>query len=349
MSIVIRFHRLGGPEVLQIEERDLPCPGPGEVLLKIDAIGLNRADAMYRTGQYLQHATLPSMLGFEAAATVLSCGPGAARFAPGDEVGVVPGFELGGYGTYAEHAVLPESCLLRQPTGITTPQAAALWMAYLTAYGGLIEAGKLQAGDFVAITAASSSVGLAAIQTARQYGARPIALTLGSAKRRALVEAGAEEVIATTEEVLSERLLTLTGGAGVRCVFDAVGGHQTAALAQCMARYGVLVVHGALSTEATHFPVKLALRNSLSFRGFVYTEITSNAAALARAHASIAAGIHAGVLSPVIDRIFNLSEVVQAHHYLESNQQFGKIVMTTEDLTATPPSRRLALVGGRQT
>lgn len=328
MSRVVRFHRLGGPEVLQIEARDIPRPGIGQLLVEVEAIGMNRADVMFRTGQYLEKATLPSQLGFEAAGKVLACGQGVTQFQPGEAVCTLPGFDLSQYGVYADHIVIPQDYVLRQPDGLSGQQAAALWMAYLTAYGGLIEAGRLLAGDSVLISAASSSVGLAAIQIARHVGARPIATTLTSAKREELIKAGAHEVIATQEESLGDRLQALTDGQ-LNCAFDAVGGPQVVDLAQAMAVGGRIVIHGALSPDSTPFPLKLALRNSLTFRGYVYTEVTANPAVLQRAQRFIEAGVSAGALQPHIDSVFTLDEVVQAHQYLQSNQQFGKVVLTT--------------------
>lgn len=328
MSRVVRFHRLGGPEVLQIERRAVPEPGPDEVLIKVSAIGLNRADVMLRRGQYLEKATFPSQLGFEAAGTVVRCGRAVKDFQPGDAVGTLPGFDLSRYGVYADHIVMPSDYVLRRPEGLSEVQAAGLWMAYLTAYGGLLVAGRLKPNDWVVISAASSSVGLAAIQIARHAGARPIATTLTSAKREALLEAGADAVIATREEPLGERLQALTDGQ-LNCAFDAVGGPQVVELAQAMAAGGQLVIHGALSPEETPFPLKLALKKSLSFRGYVYTEVTSTPSIRVQAQRFIAEGIEAGTLRPHIDRTFPLAEVVQAHQYLESNEQFGKVVLTT--------------------
>ena len=328
MSRVVRFHSLGGPDVLRLEEREIPEPGNGEVLIKVEAIGLNRADIMFRTGRYLDKATFPSQMGFEASGTVLATGSDVEGIRCGDAVGVLPGLDPSKHGTYADHAVIPQAYVLSQPQGLTNVQAAGLWMAYLTAYGGLIEAGLLTAGDWVAISAASSSVGLAAIQIARQVGARPIATTLTSAKRDALMEAGAYVVIATQEESLAQGLREHTGGT-LNCAFDAVGGPQVVELAQAMAPGGRIVIHGALSPEDTPFPLKLALKKSLSFRGYVYTEVTKNTYCLARAQDFIAQGIASGALRPHIDRTFSLDEVIDAHRYLESNQQFGKVVLTT--------------------
>src|SRR3546814_235045 len=328
MSRVVRFYSLGGPDVLRLEERVIPEPGAGEVLIKVEAIGLNRADVMFRTGRYLQKATLPSQMGFEASGTVLATGPGVEGIHVGDAIGVLPGFDTSKYGTYADHAIIPQAYVLPQPPGLTNIQAAGLWMAYLTAYGGLIEAGRVASGGWVAISAASSSVGLAAIQIARQAGARPIATTLTSAKRDALMQAGAYAVIATQEEPLGQRLQEHTDGK-LNCVFDAVGGPQIIELAEAMAPTGHLVIHGALSSEDTPFPLKLALKKSLTFRGYVYTEVTKNPDCLARAQDFIAQGIAAGTLRPHIDKTFSLDAVIDAHSHLESNQQFGKVVLTT--------------------
>lgn len=327
MSRVVRFHQLGGPEVLAIEERPVPEPGPDEVLIEVSAIGLNRADVMFRTGQYLERAALPSQLGFEAAGTVIRGGANATRFTAGDIVNVMPGFDLGQCGTYADHIVMPETFVLPQPPALSNVEGAALWMAYLTAYGGLIETGRLQKGQWVVISAASSSVGLAAIQIARQVGARPIATTISSDKCDALVAAGAEAVIATREEPLKERLLEISEG-GVECIFDAVGGPGVTDLADAMRPKGTLVIHGALSPESTPFPLKVALKKSLTFRGFVYTEVTQEPAALARAQSFINDGALGGFLRPQIDRAFKFDEIVEAHRYLESNRQFGKIVVS---------------------
>ena len=328
MSRVVRFYELGGPEALKLERREIPKVGVGEVLIKVEAIGLNRADVMFRKGQYLEKATLPSQLGFEAAGTILACGSDVQHLQVGDAVGTMPGFDLSKYGVYADHIVMPEAYVLPQPQGLSSTQAAALWMAYLTAYGGLIEAASLRPNEWVVISAASSSVGLAAIQIARQVGARPIATTLTSAKRDALLEAGAYAVIATEEESLGERLQELTGGM-LNCAFDAVGGPQVLELAEAMATGGRIISHGALSSDSTPFPLKLAIKKSLTMRGYVYTEVTANAAALARAQDFIKQGTASGILAPHIDRTFSLNEVVEAHRYLESNQQFGKVVLTT--------------------
>src|SRR5690606_6008341 len=173
---------------------------------------LNRADVMLRRGQYLEKATFPSQLGFEAVGRVLACGEGVSRFQEGAAVATLPGFDLSRYGVYADHILIPESHVLQQVDGLSSVEAAALWMACLTAYGGLIEAGRLRAGDWALVSAATSSVGLAAIQIAKRAGAKVIATSLASATHEALLAAGADAVIATQEEPLGERLKELAQG-----------------------------------------------------------------------------------------------------------------------------------------
>ena len=328
LSRIVRFHELGGPEVLRLEQGHISAPGPDEARIRVRAIGLNRADVMFRRGRYLEKASLPSRLGFEASGVVEALGPGIHTLAIGDAVGVVPGASLGLYGTYADHLVIPTRYLLKQPESLSDQEAAALWMSYLTPYGALVEVANVKAGDWVVISAATSSVGLAAIQIVRQLGARPIATTLTSDMCDALLEASAEAVIATREEPLAQRLMEISG-TGIDVAFDAVGGSLVAELAEAMAIRGRIIIHGALSDEPTPFPLKLALRNSLTLRGYVYTEVTRNAASLARAHTFITRGVAEGTIRPKIDKIFTLDEVVEAHRYLESGQQLGKIVMTT--------------------
>ena len=135
MARIVRFHRTGGPEVLQIEQVELPPPGPGEVRLAVKALGLNRAEAMFRAGQYLEDPKFPARLGYEAAGTVLAVGPNVTDFKAGDAVSTVPAFSMNQYGTYGDEVNLPARALVKHPANLSWSQAAAVWMQYLTAYG----------------------------------------------------------------------------------------------------------------------------------------------------------------------------------------------------------------------
>ncbi|MGH8503526.1 MAG: zinc-dependent alcohol dehydrogenase family protein [Gammaproteobacteria bacterium] len=328
MTRVVRFHETGGPEVLRVEDLEVATPGPNEIRINIDAIGLNRAEAMFRSGIYLEEPRLPARLGYEAAGTVEAIGSGVTDFAEGDPVSVVPAFSLNDYGMYAEQAVVPAAAAVRTPAGLDTIHAAAVWMPYLTAYGVLIDIGRLTYDDPVIIPAASSSVGLAAIQIANSIGAISIATTRTSAKKAALLEAGAAQVIVTEEQDLVAEVKRITGDRGARIVFDPVGGPQVEKLAQAMARFGTLFVYGALSGQPTPFPTIAAMNKALSLRGYVLFEISRDPQRLARACAYVTGGLESGALKPTIAKTFTLDEIVEAHRYMESNQQFGKIVVT---------------------
>lgn len=224
MARIVRFHRRGGPEVLRIETVDVAPPARGEVQIRVRALGLNRAEALLRRGTYIETATFPSGLGLEAAGIVEAVGEDVAGFAPGDAVSIVPPLSMVRWPAYAELATFPAGLVVKHPPELDFETAAAVWMQYLTAYGALIDIAELARGDVVAITAASSSVGLAAIQIANRVGAVPIALTRTAAKQRALRDAGAAHVIRSAEEDIRARLEDIAGSNGVRVVLDAVGG-----------------------------------------------------------------------------------------------------------------------------
>ncbi|WP_455568556.1 zinc-dependent alcohol dehydrogenase family protein [Streptomyces netropsis] len=225
MARTVRFHEHGGPDVLRLEDVEVGEPGPGEVLIRVDAIGLNRAEVLFRSGNYIETAKeFPARLGAEAAGVVEAIGTHVAGFRVGQPVSVVPAFSMNDYGVYAERAIVPAAAVLPRPDGLDPVAGAAVWMPYLTAYGALVEVGGMRAGDAVVLTAASSSVGLAAIQIANRVGAIPVATTRTPAKRDALLRAGAVEVISTDEEDVVDRVRELTGGRGAEFVFDAVAG-----------------------------------------------------------------------------------------------------------------------------
>ncbi|MGQ0633106.1 MAG: zinc-dependent alcohol dehydrogenase family protein [Planctomycetaceae bacterium] len=328
MPRVVRFHRIGGPEVLQIDTLEVPAPGPGEVRIAVKALGLNRAEAMFRSGKYLEQPSLPSRLGYEAAGIVDSVGADVTALKAGDAASTVPAFSQNRYGVYGDVALVPAAAVAKHPPALSWVEAAAIWMQYLTAYGALVDIAKLTAGDTVLIPAASSSVGIASLQIARLVGATPIALTRKNDKRDALVKLGAAHVIATETEDLVAEVKRLTGGKGARVVFDPVGGPTVARLAAAMAPRGILFQYGALSPEPTPLPLMELLGKGLTIRGYTLFEITSDPARRERAKKFVFDGLAAGQLKPVIAKTFPLAEIVEAHRYLESNQQVGKIVVT---------------------
>ncbi len=329
MARVVRFHEVGGPEVLKVELLDVPPPKKGEVQISIKAIGLNRAESMFRSGQYLEDPKLPAKLGYEAAGTVAEIGPGVESFKVGDAVSIIPSFSLNNYGFYGDLANAPVHAVVHHPASLSWVDAAAVWMQYVTAYGAIIDIARLTKGDAIVIPAASSSVGLAAIQIANKVGATPIALTRGQSKRQALLDAGAAHVIATDAQDLVAEILKITGGKGARVVFDPVGGPTVEKLVKATAHLGTVFLYGALSTEPTPLPLFDVLAKWVTIRGYVMMEITSDPARLERCVRFINEGLADKSLAPKIAKTFPLEQIVEAHRYLESNQQIGKVVVTT--------------------
>lgn len=332
MPKIVRFHKTGGPEVLTIAEEPLATPGQGEVRLRVQALGLNRAEAMFRSGVYLEAAALPSRLGYEAAGVVDAVGPGVTNVKVGDRVSTIPAFNLSAHGVYGESAVVPALAVAAYPGNFTPEQGAAIWMQYITAWMGLIDKGQLTAGKVALITAASSSVGLAAIQIARAAGAMAIAVTRKAAKKARLLHAGADEVVVTEQEDLPKRVAEITGGKGADVIFDPVSGPFVETLAQTAAHGGKLIVYGLLDMRPTPYPLFAAFQKSLWMHAFALFEYTTNPQMLEAAKRYVLAGLQSGALKPVIDpKPFRLDQIAEAHRYLESNEQFGKIVVKVSE------------------
>ncbi|TIW17599.1 MAG: NADPH:quinone reductase, partial [Mesorhizobium sp.] len=290
MARVVRFHSHGGPEVLRIEEIEVPSPGPGEVRIRVRALGLNRAEASMRNGTYIETPSLPSGLGLEAAGIVEAVGADVEGLATGDAVSIIPPRSMARWPAYGELVTFPAELVVKHPPSLSFEAAAATWMQYLTAYGALIDIAHLCRDEPVVITAASSSVGLAAIQIANRIGALPIAVTRMSAKKTALLNAGAAHVVALAEDDLEARLRAIAPQ-GVRVVLDPVGGPIFTPLAAAMAHGGILIEYGGLSPEPTPFPLFEVLAKTLTLRGYLVHEITGDPARLQTAKRFILDGL----------------------------------------------------------
>lgn len=328
MAKVVQFHELGAPEVLKIEEIEVRAPRAGEVRIDVKAIGLNRAESMFRSGMYVVGPDFPSGLGYEAAGTIESLGPDVEGFEIGDAVSVIPAFSMNDYGMYGEQVVAPAFAVVKHPENLSWEEAAATWMQYATVYGALIEIAQLTKGDYLLIQAASSSVGLAAIQLAKMVGATPIALTRGEDKRNRLLDAGAAHVIVTdTQDIVSE-VNRITDNQGARVTFDPVGGPNFEKLVLAASMNGILIAYGALSTEVTPLPFLHVLGKRLTIKGYELFEYTTDLVAIERVKTFILDGLASGALKPLVGKTFPLEQIAEAHRYMESNQQFGKIVVT---------------------
>jgi NADPH:quinone reductase-like Zn-dependent oxidoreductase len=298
MSRIIKFAKAGGPDVLEFIEAPIPAPGPCEVRIKVKAIGINRAESMWRNDKYIEPVKFPAGLGYEAAGIVDAVGKDVTDFAVGDAVSTIPAFSLNQYFTYGEVILAPVHAVVKHPELLSFVEAASIWMMFLTAYGALIFDAQVKAGDFVIIPAASSSVGLAAIQIANYAGATPIALTRTSEKKKRLHEAGAAHVIATQEQDMVAEVMRITNG------------------------------NGALSDGDTPIPVLEMIPKMPTVKGYNIGLVTGDEARRKAAVEYVVKGLASGALKPVIDRTFKFDDMVGVHRYLENSAQFGKIVVT---------------------
>ncbi len=328
MSRTIKFSKAGGPEVLEFVDTEVPEPGPAEVRIKVKAIGINRAESMWRTDVYIEPVKFPAGLGYEAAGIVDAVGKDVSGFAPGDKVNVMPSFSMNEYFTYGEVIIVPDYAVVKHPESLSFAEAASIWMMFVTAYGALIEDAKVGKGDFVIVPAASSSVGLAAIQLANYAGATTIALTRQAGKKAQLLDAGAAHVVVTDETDLVQEIMRITDGKGARVAFDPVGGPTFAKLISALSFQGIAYIYGALSEGVTPLPVLEMIAKVITVKAHNIWLTSGDETRRKAAVEFVLKGLESGALKPVIDRTFAFDEIVDVHRYLETNGQFGKIVVT---------------------
>ena len=277
MAKVVQFHEKGGLKVLKLEEVTLLPVAENDVRFRVHAIGLNRAESMYRKGAYLQDYTWPSRVGYEASAVVEAIGKNVTGFAPGDAVSVAPGsIRMASYGTYGEVADMPANRLTRNPDWLLHTDAAAAWIQYVTAYVGIVEIANLKAVETVMINAPSSSVGIAAIQIAKMVGAKPVAITTSPKKSTVLLGLGAVAVFSPTDAELPKKIDELSGGSGARVILDAVGGPGAALLQSAASVGAVHVIYGSLSDQNTEMSALTLYAKRMTVRGFQLFEATDD-------------------------------------------------------------------------
>ena len=336
MAKIVQFERFGDANVLQLKDLPLNEPNQAEVRIKVEAIGINRAEVMFRSGRYINKAEFPSRLGYDASGVIDAIGKNVSEFKIGDRVSTIPSSTMMQYGTYGESVIVPARAVTHHCKKLSAAEGVAIWMPFITAYGALVEYGQVKSTDFVLITAASSSIGYAAIQIAKAAGATVIGSTRNIAKKQKLLDSGADRVIVTTVEDLPTRIMDITVGHGADLILDAISGKFLKTLTNAAAHGATIFEYGALEEGAldenavmTPFPLFILLQKGLKIQGYSVFEITDHPDRLEKAKQYIYHGLESGALKPVLDhRTFSLEQIVEAHQYMESNQQNGKIVVT---------------------
>jgi len=336
MSRIVRFHQFGEPEVLGLETRAMPTPGPGEVLVDVQAIGVSWYDVLWRQNLGHSPAQLPAGLGHELAGTVRALGPGVGDLAVGEAVASFPGHSINRYPAYAEQALLPRSSLTRYPACLSPQQASVHYLPAMVGWFGLVELARLQPGESLLVTAASRCWGPSIVQLGKALGARVIAATEQAEDGDFLRQLGAEQVILTEEQDLVGRVARCTDGQGVNVVMDALGGPQMCLLGDAIAPRGRLLLFDLQGGNQTPFPACAAFQKNIQFfvhclGNFIGKEelgIPQDSAAVARALQGINQLTEAGLLQPLIDRQFPFDQVVAAHQHMQGCPRRGRVLLT---------------------
>lgn len=317
----IRIHQVGGPEQLLLDEVPTPEPGPSQVRVKIEAVGVNFIDVYRRKGQY--HLQTPFTLGSEAAGVVDAVGPDVTDVHVGQRVA-----SASLTGTYAEYVLAPAEQVVPVPDGINAQQAAAAMLQGMTAHYLTHSTFPLQPGQIALIHAAGGGVGQLLVQYAKRQGARVIG-TAGTARKAQLArEAGADEVILYTREDFEAETKRLTDGVGVEVVYDSVGKDTFEKSLNCLKRRGYLVLYGQSSGPVAPVdPQTLNTKGSLFLTRPTLAHYTATRDELLARSNDVFTSLLQGTLRVRIDKTFPLAQAAEAHIYLEERKTEGKVLL----------------------
>jgi len=317
----IQIQETGGPEVLKLVELPIPTPGPGQVLIRVEAIGVNFIEIYFRKGQY--KATFPMTPGSEAAGTVEELGPGVGGFEPGDAVA-----SCGVLGSYAEYALVPAAQLVKVPEGVSPEQAAAVLLQGMTAHYLAHSTFPLKAGETALVHAGAGGVGLLLTQMAHKIGARVLSTVSTPEKAELSREAGAAEVILYTQQDFVAEVKRLTGGKGVDVVYDSVGKTTFDGSLNSLRPRGMLALFGGSSGAVPPFdPIQLSAKGSLFVtRPSLWHYIATREELEWRAK-EVLGWVADGSLKLRTEHDYPLAEAAQAHAAMESRQTTGKILL----------------------
>ena len=317
----------GGPEVLKPAEMDTPQPGDGEILIKVEAAGVNRPDVQQRKGMYNPPPGASTVPGLEVAGTVAALGAGTSRYSVGDAVcALAPG------GGYAQFCKVPERHALPVPSNLSMVEAGGVPETYFTVWTNVFDRARLRAGESILIHGGSSGIGTTAIQLAREFGAT-VYTTVGNAEKAKVCEdLGAARAINYRDEDFVAVVKEATGGPGVNVILDMVGGSYIQKNIDALAVDGRLVQIawlGGAKTEANF--MKLMVKR-LTWTGSTLRprSIEDKAAMAANLEAKVWPLIEVGRVKPLIYKIFPLSEAAEAHRLMETSTHIGKIMLTVE-------------------
>lgn len=330
----VKFNQTGNHEVLEMVNEPIPEPEEDEIVVQMKTFGLNKAEQLFYEGHYLDTPELPNPIGVEGAGIIHSLGEKSDVIKRGDRVSILPAFDFSEYGIMGDYAVVTKDAVIKIPDYFSFRDGSSVWMSFPTAYAGLVLKGRLKErhSPYVVISAASSSVGLSAIQIAKRYKATVIATTRTSKKVDFLLENGADYAIATQEEDFVKRIKKITNDKGFDIALDALAGSFLTSLGEAAAMEASIIIYGnMLSMEDALYPLLPAIAKGLDISSIhVNINLLRHSEKLQEVIEDILSGFKDNLYDPVIDKTFALEDFKDAYAYLEKGSLKGKVLIENE-------------------
>lgn len=330
MNQIVKFNKAEGPGALELLSESIPIPSQDEVVVQMKAAGLNRSEHMFMNGVYVIAPEFPSKIGTEGAGIIHNVGANVTGINIGDEVCITPNILPNAYGVLGKYIIAPKEAIVPKPKEITFNEAASVWMALSTAYCALVVNGGLEKNkkQIVVVTAASSAIGVGTIQMAKRFGATVIATSRNNNKDSFLKKNGADFIIHTNTENLTDKILEFTNSKGFDIAIDLVLGDFTAKLADAAASEATIIAGGLLSMEVPEIPFFPLVMKNLKLTSFhVVFHLFRKPEVFKEASLEILDGLKNKHYWPVIDKVFTMEQATEAYLYLEENNQKGKVVI----------------------
>jgi NADPH:quinone reductase-like Zn-dependent oxidoreductase len=337
---IVRFDNHGGPEVLNLINEAIKEPKDDEVRIKVKALGLNQAEVMLREGRYVASPNFPARIGIEASGIVDSIGNNVSSLKIGDSVCAIPFLSwnkndywtadsINNYGVYGDSAIVPAWTIAKKIESQSYEEAAAAWCQYLTAWGGLVYNSDIEKRNCCIFTGASSSAAIGGMQIVKAFGLKAYAISRTLAKKEKLLNVGYDEVLSLTDPKLEENIMDLTNGIGFDLAYDCVGGEYFINLVNAAKARGLIVNYGNLNNNASNIKTLplLAKRIHIRFHSVFDTMRFQNQRE--EGIEWINKKMEEGTLKPIISKVFNLEDIVEAHKYLAEGNQLGKTIVVT--------------------
>jgi len=320
----VGLKKFGGAEVLEVLDLPEPKVGPKEILIQVEAAGLNRADILVREGRYGAHRELPVVPGFEVAGKVKEVGPGVTKFKIGQKV--IALLVIGGY---AEQVVVPEGLALCIPDNLSMAEAAGIPDVFLTAWITLFKKANLREGEKVLIHAAGSGIGMASIQLAKIFGATVFTTASSDEKLEKAKTMGADFIINYTKANFAEEIRKITAGQGVKVILDGVGASTLEGNLQALAEFGRLILIGTVGGREAQLHLGRAITKNVTLFAFrLHGHSNELLACFFQEFGQEILPLFAhGKLRSMVDRTFSFNEAKEAHSYLEQRKNFGKVIL----------------------